>query len=54
MFISTLGLPITITWIVTLFAGLLLVNQRPKLKAPWIAVLVAIPVLAIIFGYLFQ
>ncbi|MFY8026580.1 MAG: hypothetical protein ACOVMF_01455 [Aquiluna sp.] len=52
MFITTLGLPITIGWLISLFVGIFAINKRPSLRKPVIAVLVAIPVLAILLGFL--
>jgi uncharacterized membrane protein len=54
LFITALGLPITITWLVTLFAGLFFVKQKPQFKRWLIGVLIAIPALTIVLGFLFQ
>lgn len=54
MFITTLGLPITITWLATLFAGLFLVKRNPRFRKALVAVLIAIPTASIILGYLLQ
>jgi len=52
LFITTLGLPITIGWLISLFVGVYAISKRPGLREPVIAILVAIPVLAILLGYL--
>ncbi len=54
MFITTLGLPVTITWLVTLFAGLFLVKRNPALRKALVAILIAIPTVSIILGFLLQ
>ena len=52
MFITTLVLPITIGWLISLFVGIFAINKKPALRKPVIAVLVAIPLLAILLGFL--
>jgi hypothetical protein len=52
LFITTLGLPITIGWLISLFVGVYGISKRPELRKSVIAILVAIPVLAILLGFL--
>ncbi len=52
MFITTLGLPITVGWLVSLFVGIFAINKRPSLRKPVIAALVAVPAIPILVGFL--
>lgn len=52
MFITSLGLPITIGWLISLFVGIFAINKKPSLRKAVITVLVAIPLLAILLGFL--
>lgn len=52
MFITTLGLPITIGWLISLFVGIFAINKKPSFRQPVIATLVVIPTISILVGFL--